>query len=99
MSELYSKCPGPTRLIRERLERYLQKIRFSSFASLLGARTSFRNLEILSLLYEEQVWVSLEKKREIFTTIVIKNSKILADSSGLKHHHLYSRTAAAEEWV
>ena len=37
--------------------------------------------------------------REILAMIAIKNSGCLAERSGLIHRHLYSRTAAAEEWV
>lgn len=34
----------------------------------------------------------------ILSVMGIKNSGTLADTSGLRHSHLYSRTAAAEEW-
>lgn len=49
---------------------------------------------------EQGVFLSkLGKMRKILARIGIQNSGTLAERSGLKHHHLYSRTAAAEEWV
>ena len=108
MSELYSKCPCPGELvggkIRELAARDSPRSNSLLARSLLGVRMSFGD-EADAEFYPPGCCgdvrrAGLDKLNvEILPTIAVKNPGRPVERSGLRRRHLYSRAAAAEEWV